>query len=175
MPFRFNFLCIFWALLFNFLNFFVWIRITDDGSVPGMRIWSIVLIKDVRYCVLQKSWFSLPFPSSGLLVLSYLGLAFVLMLVPFSPDQVLFLDFEFRTSVGTSILLRCTSRKLYILWQALYACNIFITFFTPCNSHLSNIRSYCDNSLNPSYNTCNPNKALQWLLFWEERYEVYKY
>ena len=30
---------------FNFLNYFVWLRITDEGSVPEMRIWSILLIK----------------------------------------------------------------------------------------------------------------------------------
>ena len=42
---------------------------------------------------------------SGHLVLSHLGLAFVLMLIPFSPELVLFSDFEFRTSLETSILL----------------------------------------------------------------------
>ena len=31
--------------LFNFLNYFVWLRITDGGSVPEMRIWSILLMK----------------------------------------------------------------------------------------------------------------------------------
>ena len=34
----------FWASLFNFSNFFVWLRITDEGSVPEMRVWSILLI-----------------------------------------------------------------------------------------------------------------------------------
>ena len=29
--------------LFNFLNYFVWLSITDDGSVLEMRIWSIFL------------------------------------------------------------------------------------------------------------------------------------
>ena len=37
------------------------------------------------------------------LVLSHLGLAFVLMLRPFSPELVMFSDFEFWTSLGTSI------------------------------------------------------------------------
>ena len=41
--------------------------------------------------------------SSGHLVLSHFGLAFVLILRPFSPEHVT--DFEFRTSLGTSILL----------------------------------------------------------------------
>ena len=31
--------------LSNFLNFFVWVRITAEGSVPEIRIWSILLIK----------------------------------------------------------------------------------------------------------------------------------
>ena len=26
------------------LNYFVWLRITDEGSLPEMRIWSILLI-----------------------------------------------------------------------------------------------------------------------------------
>ena len=43
--------------------------------------------------------------SSGHLVLSHLELAFVLMLRPLSPELVMFPDFEFRTSPGTSILL----------------------------------------------------------------------
>ena len=43
--------------------------------------------------------------SSGHLVLSLLGPAFVLMLRPFSPDLVMFSNFEFRTSISTSILL----------------------------------------------------------------------
>ena len=30
--------------LFNYLNYFVWLMITDEGSVPEMRIWSILLI-----------------------------------------------------------------------------------------------------------------------------------
>ena len=28
---------------FNFLNFLVWLRITDEGSIPEMRIWSSIL------------------------------------------------------------------------------------------------------------------------------------
>ena len=38
--------------LFNFLNYFVWLRITDEGSVTEMRIWSIVLMKsDYKWCI----------------------------------------------------------------------------------------------------------------------------
>ena len=34
------------------LNYFVRLRITDEGSVPEMRIWSILLIKsDLKWCV----------------------------------------------------------------------------------------------------------------------------
>ena len=32
----------FGSSLFNFLNFIIWLRITDEGSVPEMRIWSIL-------------------------------------------------------------------------------------------------------------------------------------
>ena len=38
--------------LFNFLNYFVWLRITLEGSVPEMRIWSILLMKfDLKWCI----------------------------------------------------------------------------------------------------------------------------
>ena len=38
--------------LFNFLNYFVWLRITDEGFVPEMRIWSILLMKsDLKWCI----------------------------------------------------------------------------------------------------------------------------
>ena len=41
----------YFILLFNFWNYFVWLRITDEGSVPEMRIWSILLIKsDLKLC-----------------------------------------------------------------------------------------------------------------------------
>ena len=46
IPFGFSFLYYtFWASIFNFLNYFDWLSITDEGSVPEMRIWSILLIK----------------------------------------------------------------------------------------------------------------------------------
>ena len=35
----------FYLIIFNVWNHFVWLRITDEGSLPEMRIWSILLIK----------------------------------------------------------------------------------------------------------------------------------
>ena len=41
----------FWTSLFNFLYYFVWLSITDEGSVSEMRIWSILFIKsDLKWC-----------------------------------------------------------------------------------------------------------------------------
>ena len=38
--------------LFNFLNYFVWLRITDEGSLTEIRIWSILLIKsNLKWCI----------------------------------------------------------------------------------------------------------------------------
>ena len=35
-----------------FFNYFLWLRITDEGSIPEMRIWSILLIKsDLKWCI----------------------------------------------------------------------------------------------------------------------------
>ena len=50
----------FWGIIFQpFLNNSVWLRITDEGSVPEMRIWSILLIKsDLKWCIhLSRSLF----------------------------------------------------------------------------------------------------------------------
>ena len=45
---------------FSILNYFLWLRITDKGSVPEMRIWSILLIEsDLKWCIhLSRSLFS---------------------------------------------------------------------------------------------------------------------
>ena len=45
--------------LFKLLNYFVWLRITNEGSVPEMRIWSILLIKTALkwYIQLGRSLF----------------------------------------------------------------------------------------------------------------------
>ena len=38
--------------LLNFLNYFVWLRVTDEGSVSEMSIWSILLMKsDLKWCI----------------------------------------------------------------------------------------------------------------------------
>ena len=44
-PLAFTRFSTFWVLLLNFLNYFVWMRITDEGLLPKMRIWSMLLIK----------------------------------------------------------------------------------------------------------------------------------
>ena len=42
----------FGASICNFLNYFIWLRITDEGSVPEIRIWSILSIKsDLKWCI----------------------------------------------------------------------------------------------------------------------------
>ena len=52
IPFGFTLFWNFWAYIFNFLNYILWLRITDEGSVPEMCIWSISLIKsDLKWCI----------------------------------------------------------------------------------------------------------------------------
>ena len=52
IPFGLSFFRYFLALFFNFFNYFVWLRITDEGSIPEMRIWSILLINsDLKWCI----------------------------------------------------------------------------------------------------------------------------
>ena len=54
-----NLVFAFLASLFNLLNYFVWLRITDEGSVHEMRTCSILLIKsDSKWCIhLTRSLF----------------------------------------------------------------------------------------------------------------------
>ena len=50
----------------SLLNYFVWLRITDDGSVPEMRIWSILLMKsDLKWCIHLIFFIFQPFNSLG--------------------------------------------------------------------------------------------------------------
>ena len=60
IPFGFSLIWHFWAIIFKVWNHFVWLRITDEGSLPEMRIWSISLIKsDLKGCIhLSRSLFS---------------------------------------------------------------------------------------------------------------------
>ena len=53
IPYDFSLCRHFGSSLFNFLNYSVWLRITDEeGSVSGMRIWSILLNKsDLTWCI----------------------------------------------------------------------------------------------------------------------------
>ena len=44
IPFDFSLLCLFFCHYFHFLILHVWLRMTEEGSVPEMRIWSISLI-----------------------------------------------------------------------------------------------------------------------------------
>ena len=60
IPFGFSLIWHFGVIIFNVWNYFVWPRITDEGSLPEMRIWSILLIKsDLKWCIhLSRSLFS---------------------------------------------------------------------------------------------------------------------
>ena len=59
IPFGLSLFRHFWTSLDNFWNYFVWLRITKEGSVPEMRIWSILLIKsELKWCIhLSRSLF----------------------------------------------------------------------------------------------------------------------
>ena len=53
IPFGFSlYLGTFGCQFSTIYNYFVWLRITDEGSVPEMRIWSIWLIQsDLKWCI----------------------------------------------------------------------------------------------------------------------------
>ena len=51
-PFWLQLVLTLWVHLFQLIKYFVWPRITDQGSLPEMRIWSILLIKsDLKWCI----------------------------------------------------------------------------------------------------------------------------
>ena len=52
IPFDFSLFWHFWDITFQFLKLRFWRRIIDEGSLPEMRIWSILLIKsDLKWCI----------------------------------------------------------------------------------------------------------------------------
>ena len=59
IPFGFSLFRHFRVNIFYFWNHFVWRRLTDEGSLPEMRIWSILLIKsELKWCIhLSRSFF----------------------------------------------------------------------------------------------------------------------
>ena len=62
IPFGFSFFWHFLALFVNFYNYFLWLRITDEGSISEMRIdiWSVLLNKSaLKWCIhLRRSLYS---------------------------------------------------------------------------------------------------------------------
>ena len=51
-PFWLKLVSALFNITFKLLKYFVWLRITDEGSVPEMHIWSILLIKiDLKWCI----------------------------------------------------------------------------------------------------------------------------
>ena len=51
-PFWLKLLLALFGIIFQLFNYFFGLRIIDEGSIPEMRIWSIVLIKsDLKWCI----------------------------------------------------------------------------------------------------------------------------
>ena len=59
IPFGFSLFWHIWDISFQLLKLLLWLRTTNEGSVPEMRIWSILLIKsDLKWCIhLSRSLF----------------------------------------------------------------------------------------------------------------------
>ena len=52
IPFGFSLFWHFRTIIFNFWNHFLGLRITEEGSLTEMRIWSLLLIKsDLKLCI----------------------------------------------------------------------------------------------------------------------------
>ena len=57
-PFWLSLVWVIFGITSHILNFFVWLRITDEGSVPEMRIWSISNLIRFKWCIhLSRSLF----------------------------------------------------------------------------------------------------------------------
>ena len=59
IPFGFSLFWHVWDISFQLLKLLLWLRTTDEGSVPEMRIWSILLFEsDLKWCIhLSRSLF----------------------------------------------------------------------------------------------------------------------
>ena len=52
IPLGFTLIWHFWSITLQFWRHFHWLRITDEGSVTELRIWSILIIEtDLKWCV----------------------------------------------------------------------------------------------------------------------------
>ena len=52
IPFGFSLFWFVHDISYQFLKILFWLRITGEGSIPEMRIWSILLIKsDLKWCI----------------------------------------------------------------------------------------------------------------------------
>ena len=52
IPFGWSLFLALFGITFQLFNYFVWLRITEEGSASKMRIWSILLIKsDLKWCI----------------------------------------------------------------------------------------------------------------------------
>ena len=61
IPFGFSLFLALLSIIFQpLLNYFVWLRITDEGLVPEIRIWSILLIiSESKWCIeISRSLYS---------------------------------------------------------------------------------------------------------------------
>ena len=59
IPFGFSLFWYVWDISFQLLKLLLWLRTTEEGSVPEMRIWSILLFEsDLKWCIhLSRSLF----------------------------------------------------------------------------------------------------------------------
>ena len=115
--------------LSNFWKYFLWVRITDEGSVPEMRIWSILLIKSVlKWCVCL---------SRSLFLYFVRTCRSLLTLCSFLPDWYSKADVKFGTRFVIHLefwlydrLILIVMRVPYILWNlTTLAWHIRITVF----------------------------------------------
>ena len=51
----------FWEQLFNYWKYFVWLRNTDESSVPEVRIWSILQLDSYKNGVYMYIWVEVSF------------------------------------------------------------------------------------------------------------------
>ena len=60
IPFGFSLFRHIWDIIFQPFSYFLGLRITDEGSIPEMRIWSILKTKsDLKWCIhLSRSLYS---------------------------------------------------------------------------------------------------------------------
>ena len=127
----------------HILNYFLWLRNTDEVSVPEMRIWSILLIKsDLEWCIHSRRLF----------------LNFYIQNSPYFQPKIL--DFTFSLYI-TQKKFRIICAYFFVLLNS-NSCSLHIKLKFSNDIFYITISSFCEKQLIPNGAALIVQKPLLW-------------